>query len=223
MPGYPKVHGEFETLAKIMEGNSIIRYGDGEMGVMLNKGYTRNKLDLHLSKELRVHMEKCDTALIGIPTMDPRGDKYENWKRHIDNYGPRIPRHREYYSAFITRPDCAPWLRTREYVEAIQALWLDRNVLLIGPEPHRNKIRKAIELTQEIEMVECPLYQAYDQIDEFEQICLKSSADLILLSCGVTATCLAARVSKHKQAIDIGSIGGFMVSQLFGEKHGRYY
>lgn len=193
------------------------------MGVMLNKGYTRNHFNPRLSKELRVHMERCDTALIGIPTMDPRGDKYENWKRHIDNYAARIPPHREYYSAFITRPDCAPWLRTAEYAEAVQSLWLGRKVLLVGPEPGRNKIQKAIEFTQPVEMVECPLYQGYDYIDEFEQTCLKSQADLILLSCGVTATCLAARVSKHKQAIDIGSIGGFLVSHLFGERHGRYY
>jgi len=220
---YPKVRGEYETLAKIKEGNSIARWGDGEYGVMRDQGYTRNRYDPRLSKELRVHMERCDTALIGIPTMDPKGCKYQNWSRHIEDYASRTPKHREYYSSLITRPDCGAWMRTREYAEAVQELWLDRKVVLVGPEPHRSKLRKVIEITQDVGMIECPLYQAYDYIDEFEQACLNSSADLVLLSCGVTGTCLAARLSKRKQAIDIGSIGGFLSKVFFGDPHGRYY
>lgn len=224
MRRYPNVIGEFDTISKLKEGASIARYGDGEFGVMRNQGYTRNKFDPRLSKELRVVMERCDTALIGIPTMDPRGDKFQNWCRHIEDYANRIPPHREYYSALISRPDCASWLRTREYAELVQSIWLDRDVLIIGPEKGRNKLQKAVELTQEAKFIECPLYQAYDYIDDYEKQALKSGADLVLLSCGVTGTCLAARLSKKGlQTIDIGSIGGFLCSVFFGTKHGRYY
>lgn len=215
---YPIVHGEYETLAKIKEGYSLARYGDGEIGVMCGSGYCREPQNSALSKELRYIMDTPSECLIGIPTMDEKGSRYWNWKRHLDRYTKLIPHNREYYSSFISRPDCGDWMLTREYAEAVQSIWLGKKVCFIGSEPGRNKLAKAIEMTQEIVFIEAPFREAYSQIDSLENSALKSGCDMVIISAGVTATCLAYRLAPKIQAVDLGSIGGFMVKMLGLEK-----
>lgn len=220
MKTYPEVYGELETIKKINKGFSIARWGDGEFGVSRGKGYTREPQNGALTSELRrvmgdVANEQC---LIGIPTMDPKGTKYKNWERHILSYPPMIAEGRKYYSSLITRPDCGAWMLSREYAQRIQSIWLDKTVTFISSEKGRNKMAKAIEFTQKIDFIECLWEGAYSQIDDLEKAALDSGNELIILSHGVSATCLAARLSKHVQAVDLGSIGGFLTKMLCGDK-----
>jgi hypothetical protein len=47
---------------------------------------------------------------------------------------------------------------------------------------------------------------------------VSTKPDIAILSCGMTATCLANRLSKHGiQAIDFGSGGSFIAKLLAGE------
>jgi hypothetical protein len=216
---YPEVHGEFETLKKIRKGFSIARFGDGEIGVSTGNGYTREPKNGKLSAELKNILHTfTDKLLIGIPTMDPKGCKYKNWSRHIDRYSKLIPPGREYYSALISRPDCGPWLRTIEYAQAVQSIWLGKSVTFVGSEIGRNKMQVIIEKTEEVTPIECLWYNAYSEIDDLEKKVLDAGNDLAILSCGVTATCLAGRLAPHVQAVDIGSIGGFLAKMLFADK-----
>lgn len=229
---YPRVHNEFETLAKIREGYSIARVGDGELKIASGKGYRRQEAKEKLSKEMRHIMfgSKSEHCLIGIPTMDPAGakyrvrthndgDEYHGWYRHKARFMEYLSPEIEYWSAFITRPDSAQWINTLEYARLFQSLWVGRRVAVIGssPEGRENKVLRAVRFTQEAQFIECPYSGAYGVIDDLYDAALASKADLILISAGVTATCLAHRLSKKVQALDVGSIGGFLCKMLAGE------
>lgn len=188
----------------------------------------RERANPVIAKELRLifagrNKEHC---LIAIPTMDPKGSKYKTWEpkvekyhgwhRHKDRFCKHLSPDVEYWSAFISRPDCGEWMMSAEYAQAVQSIWLGKKVCVIAnnEEDRENKLLRAVRFTQECEYIPCPYRSAYAEIDMLEREALSSGCEMILISCGVTATCLANRLSPKVQAIDIGSIGGFLCSML---------
>ncbi len=230
---YPPVHGELETLAKIKEGYSIARCGDGEIGVLSGSSYAREHANPVLAKELRTVLTRPNPmCLVGIPTMDPKGSKYRSfndegkevgWARHKERYAKLFNPDIEYWSAFISRPDCGEWMMNKEYARAVQSVWLGKKVAVIGSCEGGaiNKMWKAVSLTQEAVFIECPFRGAYAEIKNLEKSALASGCDMIVISAGVTATCLANRLSTRVQALDMGSIGGFLLNQLAGENNDK--
>ena len=222
--------GEVKTIAKIREGFSIARFGDGELGVMYGSGYVRQTPNAALSRELRHVIANPDPkCIVGIPTMDKSGDKYRHteptsgkehgWHRHKGRFCKYLSPSIQYYSSLITRPDCGEWMRNKEYARLIQTIWLDKKVAVVGSQYRgHNKILAAVNLTQEAQFIEAPYKNAYAVIDELESQSLNSGCEMILLSVGVTATCLANRLSSKVQAVDIGSIGGFLL-KMFSNKY----
>lgn len=220
------MHGELATLARIREGYSLSRIGDGELKVMDGHGYSREPENPKLSKEIRLVASKpSQRCLVGIPTMDPKGSKYRTisedgtpvgWFRHKERFCKFLSPDVEYYSALITRPDCGEWMLTVEYAKEIQSIWLGKRVAVIGSAD--NKIHKAVEMTQPAIHIECPYREAYREIDNLEAAALAVDVDIVLICAGVTATCLANRLSPRVQAVDLGSVGGFMCKMLGAEK-----
>lgn len=216
---YPKVHGEFETLAKLHEGYSIARIGDGEFKMIDGAGYVREppnkKLAHELRQVLRVPHPRC---LRAIPTMDPAGPKYPTWKKHTDRFTRLLKRTRgEFYSAFISRPDSAPWIRTREYAQSFEKLWARDRVVVLCEETG-SAMRAVSRLAAAAEHIVCPSHEAYKLIDEFEALIVSKKPDIAILSCGMTATCLAMRLTRRGiQAIDFGSGGSFIAKLLTEE------
>jgi hypothetical protein len=219
---YPRVHGEFETVKKILKGFSIARYGDGEIKVMERHVYTRELEPVpKLANELkRIAAHPHPKCLIGIWTMDPAGTKYENLKRHearmlkYFNTSTGVT----YYSSLITRPDTGAWLETREYYEHVIQIWQDKRRIAVVSEDD-SKLLAYICLTHPTGVwhVACPMYGAYSEIERLEREVLEGAPDIALLSCGPTATALAHRLTKHGvQAIDLGSIGGFLLRWYYG-------
>ncbi len=213
MKEWPEVVGEFDTIAKINEGYSIARWGDGEFGVMRNRGYTRQvKPVAALSRELREALASPnDGCLRGIPTMDPKGDKWQNWKRHITNYRQRLIEGEQYYSAFISKPSCGTeWMETWKYAAAVRSMWSGKKIAIVS-ESYSKILTDIRRTNKEVEHIECPMYDSYQHIDSFEKSVVALKPDIALLSVGVTATVLANRLAgRGIQAIDIGSIGGFL-------------
>jgi hypothetical protein len=212
--GYPKVIGEFDTVRKLKEGFSIARYGDGEFKMADGEGYRREKANRGITRELMsiLHQPKGE-CLVGIPTMDRAGAKYENWERHKKRFTRMVSKSVQYYSSFITRPDSAPWINTVEFAELMQSLWSGKKVAVVC-EP-ANSILKVVKLSaRKIVHIQCPSYSAYASIGNFMDSILQSRPEIALLSVGPTATCLAHRLSHKVQAIDIGSSGGFLFKLL---------
>ena len=211
MKEYPLVLGELETLELLRRGKSIARYGDGELKVMCGKGYIREEPNALLAGELlRVVRSTQRALLIGIPTMDPAGPKYQNWLAHRDRFRAVLPARDRYVSAFITRPDSAPWIYTREFAERMQSLWADKRVALVAEET--TKLMRVVSVkARELKHIECPRHGAYSKIKLLQAEVEDAQPDIALLSCGPTATCLAERLTAQGiQSIDIGSAGGFL-------------
>lgn len=213
---YPSVIGEFDTLAAVLAGKSIARYGDGELKLMHGQAYVRVSASIEITTELlQILQSPNENCIVGIPTMAPEGPKCQNWLRHAERFAKVLrPDDVQYYSAFITRPDSAPWINTMKFANRVQRLWRKkRATVLCEPE---NKILKAVRLsTTKVRQVICPSREAYSEIDRLEQEIIATSPDIVLLSCGPTATCLANRLaSRGIHAVDIGSAGGFLLKLL---------
>jgi hypothetical protein len=218
---YPRVAGEFATVSRLLKGSSIARFGDGELKILDGKGYCREPANEKLSAEMRALVEKPnDGCVIGIPTMDPAGPKYERTgvrheKRFIKHF--YMGDGRRYYSAFITRPDSAAEdIESPEYVDMLSGLWIGKRVAVLSELD--SKLLTFVRTTNQVKHIECPRSGAYALIDHFESAIAAARPDVALLSCGPTATCLANRLAgRGIQAIDIGSIGG-MLARVHKEK-----
>jgi hypothetical protein len=213
------VQDEWRTLSELTtNGKSIARFGDGEFKMMDGAGYVREPPNKKLAAELRnILRHPHPNCLVAIPTMDPAGAKVRSWLRHRDRFA-RILRKshvKDFYSAFISRPDSAQWIRTREFALEFAKLWADKRVaVLCENESGTLRAIDAVKVT-ELYHVVCPSHEAYKRIDEFEQEIAKYKPQVAILSCGMTATCLANRLTKRGiQAIDFGSGGSFIAKLL---------
>lgn len=214
---YPAVAGEFETVAALLEGKSLARFGDGELKLMHGAEYFREPAQPELAEELqRILRKPSPDCLVGIPTMAPEGPKYENWLRHRDRFALILRPGMKYYSAFVTRPDSAPWINTRGFAWMVEKLWRGKKAVIMS-EP-KNSILKAVRLTaRKTKHICCPSRQAYAEISRLEAEIRAMEPEIALLSCGPTATCLADRLSAAGiHAIDIGSGGGYLLKLLLG-------
>lgn len=211
---YPKVVGEHDTVREVLTGKSLARIGDGELKILEGRGYVREMARPELTAEMRrIARRPHPNCLVGIPTMDPAGDRFFNWKRLIPRFERQLGSIR-YYSAFVSRPDCGTaWLENAEYARLVQQIWRDRGrVCVVSTDD--NKLLTAVRLTNKVTHVPCPEAGAYAVIGKLQKAALKSRCDLVLISCGPTATCLAHRLCPKVQAVDLGSVGAFLLRYL---------
>lgn len=214
---WPDVRDEFSTVALVMRGMSLARFGDGELKVMCGKAYNREPANGELTAELlRAFQRPPPACLVGVPTMDQRGPKGANWLKHRGRFMELMSPSQEYCSAFVSRPDSAPWISTPAYALLLERLWDEKGSVAIVSEPANSLLRvvrheNAWRSPRRVHHVECPSERAYSQIDRLEGEVLATGAELALLSCGPTASCLAARLSRRNvQGVDLGSAGGFL-------------
>lgn len=209
-PNYPDVVEEWATLLKILDGKSIARYGDGEFSLVRGGNCVSQKLVPGIRAELLTVLRSTDeNLLVGIPRLDPRSPKNVNWMKCCSRYGQFLRHGKTYYSAFITRPDSAPWIATPSYFDLIEKLWEGKDITMVyGSQRSLSKDFHAMQSAKSIEIVECDYAHTYHRISEIEQNVERAKRETVLLMCGPTATCLAARLSKKGfHAIDLGHIG----------------
>lgn len=214
---YPDVRDEFETIKKVAKGYSLARFGDGELKMSLGQGYRRQSGSQKLADELsRVLTSPNERCIVGIPTMHPDGPKIGNWLRHRDRFLSVISQDMRYYSAFVSRPDSAPWINTRKYARSVVSLWSQKKVAVLC-ERKGSMFRAVRPAALKAIHVECPRFGAYDMIDELESRILATEPDIAILSCGPSATCLADRLSRRGlHSVDLGSIGQFICRTMYG-------
>jgi len=212
---FPFVHDEFATIAKVAEGYSLARFGDGELKICHGSGYARESANAQLTAALyRTMCKPHESCIIGLPTYDPAGPKYDNWLRHKDRFLRILPERREWYSAFVSRPDSAPWIFNRAYGEAVQALWKGKRVAVVCEDG--NSIHGTVALAAgEVVHVPCPSHNAFAVLRDLESQVRRIKPDIAILSAGPTATILANNLaSRGIHAVDLGSAGGFLRKSL---------
>jgi len=231
---YPTVRGEFETVKQLVAGKSLARLGDGEFAHVLPQtrkrkpgeppaGAGRQVLDAMLTGEMwEVLTDPHPNLIVGIPTMDPKGPKCsvkrngveQGWVKHRERYARPLSREVRYYSAFVTRPDSAPWIDTKEFAEEFQKVWAGKRVAVVG-KPTTKILPLANLAAKEVEHILCPERDAYGIIHELEDAIYRYRPAVALLSAGPCATVLAHRLCKKgTQAIDMGSAGAFLCRLL---------
>jgi len=203
---------EFETLEAALAGRSIARFGDGEYKLAVGSHAKSQRADPNLAKRLRTILANPDQgALVCVPAPNAKSPKYALWKSYDrPPYSDLIKPGATYGSAFITRPDSAPWIDTPAYWDRLSALWRGREIVLVrgstksftGPELKADGC--------DVEEIVAPRQHAFAECDGLFRR-LRHEKRRVLLALGATATVLAYYLAQEGvHAIDGGHGAMFM-------------
>lgn len=217
---YPHVLGELETMRLVCEGRSLARFGDGELKMAGHNASIKSQVaDDALSLRLGAILADSGDCLVGIPNIHAVIDqqvsdqKVEHWSKYL-SYHRRLS-DRAYVSAFVTRPDSAPWIDTPEYWALIESLWVGQDVTLVRGS---GKSLVAADLVDAATVTEilAPKQHAWAVYDQLlERIGRPKRA---LLCLGPTATVMAVDLcARGVHAIDLGHVGMFIRKHRRGE------
>jgi len=206
-----KILSELETIAAC-HNRSLARFGDGELRLAIGGACSSQRADKKLATELRrLLVEPCDT-LVGIPNFAQTPNR-ATWDRYAAHPYDKFYKLPLYGSAFITRPDNAPWIDTPDYWDAVRGLWAGKLVTLVLGD------RKSLtpEMIAEGEtggtvkrVIDAARTHAFQDIDALQEE-IGTEPGLVLMCVGATATALARRLDdKGVHALDLGHIGMFM-------------
>lgn len=209
---YPSVLSERATLDAVLAGASLARYGDGEFNLALGRSIPCQRHTDEIGARLREILHEAD-CLVGIPNLRSDTPKADFWSKY--NSAASLLADRIYGSAFVTRPDSAPWINTPEYWQAVESLWVGRDVTLVRG-TSRSLTKFDLLGAREVTEIMAPLTDAFASFDALlEQI---GSPSLALLCLGPTATVLAVELAaRGVQAIDLGHVGLFLKKHRRGE------
>jgi hypothetical protein len=206
-----KILSELETIAACHK-RSLARFGDGELRLAVGGGCSSQRADKKLAAELRrLLAQPCDT-LVGIPNFGKTPNR-ETWDRYAAHPFDKLYKLPLYGSAFITRPDNAPWIDTPDYWDAVRRLWAGKLVTLVLGDrksltPDMIEAGDASGTVKRV--IEAARTHAYADIDALQEE-IGTEPGLVLMCLGATATALARRLDdKGVHALDLGHIGMFM-------------
>lgn len=211
---YPSVIPERQTMDLVLAGRSLARFGDGEFNLCAGHAAKRQKPDARLQRRLVDLLAHPGDCLIGIPNLASPTPKAAFWSEQASRMLPFL-KDRTYASAFISRPDSAPWIDTPDYWADVEALWRGQDVTVVRG--GRHGLSKADLIgARTVHEVMAPERDAWSDYDELLE--LIGTPARVLLCLGPTATVLAADLcAKGVHAIDIGHVGLFLRKHRSGE------
>lgn len=205
----PTILPEEETLQRALAGASLSRFGDGELRLASGRGTAvTQQSDKHLSAELcRILKDPPKNCLVCLPRFG-KGQKAKFWEAYTTEGWLSLYGKGPYGSAFISRPDSAPWIDRDEYWADVERLWAGANVCFVAG-TDRSLRDEDFASAKSVVRVSAPRRDAYAEIDRLENEIAEIGRRTILCL-GATATVLAARLAKHNiQALDLGHAGMF--------------
>lgn len=204
---YPRVMSETATLAAART-NSLARFGDGELSLALGGNCISQVQVPALRRELlEILQNKAKDLVVGIPNVESKTKPA--WAKYAEPKYTALYGGGPFGSAFITRPDSAPWIDTPEFWGQLSDLWKGRDVLLVAGTERSLRPEQLVGVDH-VRRVAVARRDAYAQIDQIVEE-VGTHAGPILMCAGPTATVLAARLSKKGlHAIDLGHVGMFM-------------
>lgn len=219
MADYPHVLTEGETIERALAGDNLARFGDGEFKLALGRKCVSQPADGKLADELRELLRKPPKGcLVCLPSPfggTPRKESWLNFATPV--YTGMLDMDRTYGSAFVTRPDSAPWIDTPEYWESVKRLWRGKHVTLVMGTLRSLRPEMIESECASLEVIMGPSGQkgdgAYAKVDALEEEIARKPGRTVIMCLGATATVLAARLARRSiHAIDLGHIGMFMRS-----------
>lgn len=212
---YPSVMSERGTLDLVLEGRSLARYGDGEFNLCANRPAKAQRVDPVLRSKLQILLAGAGDCLIGIPNVYSETPKRPFWDQQAELAVKFLTPGYRYASAFISRPDSAPWINTPDYWQALERLWVGQDVTLVTGGRHGLSKADLVGARLVREIVG-PSRDAWTDYDELVEMIGTPSRALLCL--GPTATVLAADLSrKGVHAVDLGHTGLFIRKYRAGQ------
>lgn len=213
MSTYPAVLDEFVTLQAVLAGRSLSRYGDGEFNLALGGAAKLQAPDSAMAARLRAILRDSGDCLVGIPNIRSATPKAAFWGKYLTRALPLLT-DREYASAFVTRPDSAPWIDVPEYWGSLESLWQGRTVTLVCGSDR--SLRAADLVGADVTEIVGPRVNAWQDYDELLDAI--GTPELAVLCLGPTATVLAVDLcARGVQAVDLGHVGMFLKKHRRGE------
>lgn len=207
---YPTPHDEFKTLDAILLGQSISRFGDGEVKSMMGTNHKYEYFDPRCAQILREILVKPKRGLIvAIPRLVPECPRalwWEPWKFRMQ---PFLHPDMEYWSSFISRPDHAPWIEAdKKFREDLNLIWRGKTVFLVGSGKSLTKEQLEAGGASVIGFYQTPQFNAFSQIDEIMRAILVAKPQIAILCAGMLATCVPYLLAGEGiQCLDLGAIG----------------
>lgn len=205
---WPDVLDEDETLDCVLAGASLARFGDGEFNLARGGTCITQKQVAPIAAVLKAILKFPGKCLIGIPRQGV-GPKAQFWARYdrpevVKLLSPDVA----YASAFVTRPDSAPWIDRPDYWLKLKSLWQGKKVTLVRGS-WKSLTAEMLADAAEVREIICAAKNAYDDCG---YILDKIGEDKTVLLClGPTATILALELSQRgAHAVDLGHIGMFL-------------
>lgn len=197
----------------VRSGRSLARYGDGEFKMCDGASIKSQRASASLTARLRRILHESGGCLVGIPNIHSATPKREFWQPH-QRFASLLA-DREYVSAFISRPDSAPWIDTPTYWDWVESLWRGRDVTLVRGST-KSLIAEDLVGAGTITEVIAPRQHAWDEYEQLlERIGRPQRAILCL---GPTATVMAVDLcARGVHAIDLGHVGMFIRKHRRGE------
>jgi hypothetical protein len=221
---YPQVLSEDTTLDMVLSGKSIGRFGDGELRICLGGTAISQRFEKGLKTEmldmLRLPNDRC---LVGIPNVYSETPKFMSWLKYANSNIVTMYKKPIYASAFITRPDSAPWINNSEFQQKLYNIWRNKKVgLVIGTERSLYKASLLEMGAKEVVEIWGTRRDAYYDIERLQNACIDAKCQVYVLCLGATATVLAWRLAnKGLHAVDLGHIGMYIkhMGQLYTHKY----
>lgn len=217
---YPRVIGEMETLQMAVAGRSLARYGDGEFSMCGGGAMKSQHFEPTLQRRLRDILIDSGECLVGIPNIHPsvRTPKRTSWDKYLERGARLLTPGRQYGSAFISRPDSAPWIDTPDYWALLESLWIGKDVVLVrGSE--KSLSSADLNGARSVREVEGPPQHAWVEYPRLmAEIGTPPSGTIVLLCLGATATVMAVDLcAAGVHAVDLGHTGMFLRKHRRGE------
>ena len=211
-----------QTLDYIIENqSSIIRFGDGEMDLMLGKSIPYQVYDENLASQLKeiISLQSDEKLVIGLPNVfadrsnfTPAAEAF--WKGHLEHHLKdyvELARAGWYGTTFVSRPyiDYVDKSQSFSQFEKLKQIWKNEDILIVEGVTSRSGVGNDLfDGANSIKRIICPSHNAYSRIEEIQEAVLQYAENrLILCMLGPTAKILSYNLfKKGYRVLDIGHI-----------------
>ena len=211
-----------QTLDYIIENqSSIIRFGDGEMDLMLGKSIPYQVYDENLASQLKeiISFQSDEKLVIGLPNVfddrsnfTPAAEAF--WKGHLEHHLKdyvELARADWYGTTFVSRPyiDYMDKSKSFSQFEKLKQIWENQDILIVEGVTSRSGVGNDLfDGANSIKRIICPSHDAYSRIEEIQEAVLQYVENrLILCMLGPTAKILSYNLfRKGYRVLDIGHI-----------------
>lgn len=211
-----------QTLDYIIENqSSIIRFGDGEMDLMLGKSIPYQVYDENLASQLKeiISLQSDEKLVIGLPNVFDNRSNFTLaaeafWKVHLEHHLKdyvELARADWYGTTFVSRPyiDYVDKSQSFSQFEKLKQIWKDKDILIVEGVTSRSGVGNDLfDGANSIKRIICPSHNAYARIEEIQEAVLQYAENrLILCMLGPTAKILSYNLfRKGYRVLDIGHI-----------------